>query len=220
MPRKLFWPVLVIGAALIVAPFAISLPSRASAGQTLLNDFHPIMQPASVRQTAAYYKVFTELRPLAIGGVPAAAEAPKLISALASGLHMTPGQVQQFLGKNFPAFASLLGAFPKLVPVFTKVPPGLDAFKPLVTTMQANVSNYAAVDSLPNFNLFTWFFVIPGALLVLLAAFGLGAFRIFARRRDFDTTHQVADGLQGRADSAVPYRTRAHSVDKDKVSVS
>ena len=38
---------------------------------------------------------------------------------------------------------------------------------------QANVNDYASVDSLPNFRLFTWFFVIPGALLMLLAGWGL-----------------------------------------------
>jgi len=34
-------------------------------------------------------------------------------------------------------------------------------YKPLVDTMQANVSNYQQVDSLPNFRLFTWFFEVP-----------------------------------------------------------
>jgi hypothetical protein len=95
---------------------------------------------------------------------------------------MTPAQVQQFLGADFPAMAKLLASFPQLVPVFTNVPPGLDVYKPLVTTMQENVHNYAQIDSLPNFNLFTWFFVIPGILLVLLAASGLGVFGVFRRR--------------------------------------
>jgi len=44
MNRKLFWGVLVIGVVLVVAPFAISLPSRSAAGQRMLNDFQPIMQ--------------------------------------------------------------------------------------------------------------------------------------------------------------------------------
>ncbi|MGA3218616.1 MAG: hypothetical protein ABSE77_06000 [Acidimicrobiales bacterium] len=35
------------------------------------------------------------------------------------------------------------------------------------------MSNYAQIDSLPNFNLFTWFFVAPGFLLVFLGGFGL-----------------------------------------------
>jgi hypothetical protein len=172
--RIFHWPVLVIGIALIVAPFAISLPSKASAGQDMLNGFHPIMQPASVRTTANYYyDTFTKLRPVAVGGVQAAAETPQMIAALAIQLHMTPAQVQQFLGTSFPAMGNLLGSFPQLVPVFENVPPGLDHYKPLVDTMQANVNNYRQIDSLPNFNLFTWFFVIPGILLVLLGGLPL-----------------------------------------------
>jgi hypothetical protein len=183
MTRKVLWPILVIGILLIVMPFAISLPSKASAGQTMLNEFHPIMQPANVNTTVNYYyQTFVPLRGVANGGVQAAPEIPKLIAGLASQLHMTPTQVQQFLGTDFPAMAKLLESFPQLVPIFTDVPPGLDHYKPLVTTMKDNVHNYAQIDSLPNFNLFTWFFVIPGVLLVLLAASGLGVFGVFRRR--------------------------------------
>jgi hypothetical protein len=73
----------------------------------------------------------------------------------------------------------LLGELPQLAPVFSKVPPGLVFYKPLVRAMQANVSNYAKVDSLPDFRLFTWFFVLPGVLLVALAGWPL----VTARRR-------------------------------------
>jgi hypothetical protein len=183
MTRKVLWLVLVIGILMVVMPFAISLPSKASAGQTMLNEFHPIMQPASVKMAANYYyKTFVPLRAVADGGVLAAPEIPKLMAGLATELHMTSAQVQQFLGTDFPALAKLLGSFPQSVPIFTKVPPGLVAYKPLLTTMQENVHNYAQIDSLPNFNLFTWFFVIPGILLVLLAASGLGVFGVFRRR--------------------------------------
>ena len=120
-----YWPILVIGIVLIVAPFAISLPSKASAGQKMLDQFHPIMQPASVTQTADYYyKTFVQLRPVAVGGPQAAAEAPKLVGALAQQLKMSPAQVQKFLGGQFPAVAGLITSLPALVPVFQNVPPG------------------------------------------------------------------------------------------------
>ena len=62
MERKVLWPVLVIGLALVVVPFAIGLPGKAAAGQRMLNDFHPLMQAASVQKTADYYNnVFTPL---------------------------------------------------------------------------------------------------------------------------------------------------------------
>ena len=44
---------------------------------------------------------------------------------------------------------------------------------PLVTTMQSNVGNYNSVNSLPNFRLFTWFFVLPGLLMFGLSGWGL-----------------------------------------------
>ena len=163
------WPVLVIGVLLIVMPFAISLPSKASAGQKMIDAFHPLMQPAAVRTTVGYYdKTFTALGPVATGGTAAASEIPAMFAALAGALHMTQPQLVQFLSTNFPAMAGLLGKFPQLVPIFKNVPPGLVWYKPLVTTMHAQVSNYAQIASLPNFNLFTWFFVVPGVLLVLL----------------------------------------------------
>lgn len=42
----------------------------------------------------------------------------------------------------------------------------------LMGTMRANRENYQAVAALPRFTLFPWFFVAPGALLVVLAALG------------------------------------------------
>ena len=156
MSRKVLWAVMVIGILLVVAPFAINLPGKASAGQKMIDNFHGIMQPGAVKQTVDYYNnTFVPLGSVAQGGVQAAAE------------------VQQFLGSNYPAMAKLLGSFPQLVPIFKNVPPGLDFYKPLVTTMNNNVHNYKEISSLPNFNLFTWFFVVPGALLVILSGLGL-----------------------------------------------
>lgn len=174
MTRKLYWPILLIGLALVIAPFAISLPSKASAGQNMIDNFHPIMQQSRVDTTVQYYnQTFVPLASVATGGTQAAGEEPNLIGALATQLKMSPTQVQQFMQANFPAMSGLLTNLPKLVPVFKQVPPGLAFYKPLVDTMQANVGNYSKIDSLPNFRLFTWFFVIPGVLLVLLSAAGL-----------------------------------------------
>jgi hypothetical protein len=172
--RMSLWSVFVIGALFVVMPFAISLPSKASAGQNMLNGFHPLMQPAAVQTAANYYNVdFVPLGSVATGGVQAAKESPMLMSARATQLHMTSAQMQQFMGKNFPAVAQLLGSFPQMVPIFQQVPSGLTFYKPLIATMQAQDANYAKVDSPPNFNLFTWFFVVPGILLLLLSSVAL-----------------------------------------------
>ncbi len=178
--RMFHWPVLVIGVLLIVLPFTVSLPSRASAGQNLLNSFHRIMQPASVRTTVSYdVNTFTPLGPFATGAVQAAPEVPQFVGAIAAALHTTPAQVESLLTTKSPILGGILTNFPKLVPIFAKVPPGLAWYKPIVDTMQAQVSNYAAVDSLPNLNALTWFFIVPGILLVLLAGIPL----LFARKR-------------------------------------
>ena len=62
MTRKVLWPVLVIGALLIILPFAFQMPSRTAAGARMMSDFQPIMQPAQVAKTVYYYdKVFVPL---------------------------------------------------------------------------------------------------------------------------------------------------------------
>ena len=203
MNRKILWPILVIGALLIVMPFAFGMPGKTNAGARMMNDFEPLMAPANVQTTADYYyKTFVPLRAV----VPAVskenvarfqgylqgiqgmqADAQKLVPTLAQAMQMTPAQVQQFMGQQFPAmsrmlqslpqmqkdFGGLLGVMSKNVDVFARVPAGLDHYKPLVDTMQNNVNDYKQANSLPSFRLFPWFFVVPGILLVLLAGWGL-----------------------------------------------
>lgn len=210
MSRKVLWGVLVIGLALIVAPFALGLPGKAAGGQRMMNGFEPIMQPDQVSTTARYYdEVFVPLGKVTpmmsaanvakfqaylkgFGGMQS--DAAKLVPMLAQALHMTPAQVQAMMGEQLPSmsamlqnlpamqrdFSGLLGTMHENVGIFAQVPAGLDHYEPLVSTMQANVSNYEQVNSLPDFRLFTVFFAVPGALLVLLAGYGLFGARLAA----------------------------------------
>jgi hypothetical protein len=203
MNRKLLWAVLTIGLALVIAPFALSLPTKAAAGQRMLNGFQPIMQPDQVRTTARYYnQVFVPLgrvtpmlsaknlatfREYMLGFGAVQSDTAKLVPMLAGAMHMTPVQVQTLMAAQLPAMAAMLQNLPAMrrdfnallatmqqnVGIFQQVPAGLAHYKPLVTTMQANVDNFRHVNSLPDFRLFTMFFVVPGALLILLAAYGL-----------------------------------------------
>jgi hypothetical protein len=161
--NALWWAVLVIGAALVVAPLAMGMPGKAAAGQRMLNDFHPLMQQASVQKTADYYNnVFKPLGPVA---------------TQFSGAASNPQMAKQL--------KPLMSMLAPVIPIFKQVPSGIAWYGPLVQTMQGNVSDYASVDSLPNFNLFAWFFIIPGVLLVLLAGGGLytaGAFHLHLHR--------------------------------------
>jgi hypothetical protein len=162
--------IVAIGAILAVIPFAIGLPGKASAGQTMLDNLHPMMQQASVNKTVYYFNdTFVPLRPVATGAIEAAGETPKLMPALATPLHMSPGQVQKFLAAGFPATAGLLQNLPQLAPIFANVAAGLNHYQPLVKAIQANVDNYAKVSSLPDLRWFTWILFIPGLALVLIA---------------------------------------------------
>jgi hypothetical protein len=203
MNRKLLWGVLAIGLALVIAPLAIGLPGKAAAGQRMLNGFQPIMQPDQVKTTAYYYdRVFVPLGTVTpmmsaknlakfqgylkgFGGMQT--DAAKLVPVLAQALHMTPAKIQLMMStqlpsmaamlQNLPAmqrdFGGLLGTMQQNVGIFSQVPAGLKHYQPLVTTMQANVNNYKQVNSLPDFRLFAFFFIVPGALLILLAGAGL-----------------------------------------------
>jgi hypothetical protein len=203
MNRKLLWGVLVIGLALVVAPFALGLPGKSAAGERMLNGFQPIMQPDQVKITANYYDhVFVPLGKVTpmmsaqnlakfqaymkgFGGMQT--DAAKLVPMLAQALHMTPAQVQKMMATQLPAmaamlqnlpamqrdFSGLLGTMQQNVGIFSRVPAGLAHYEPLVRTMQGNVTNYQQVNSLPDFRLFTFFFVVPGVLLILLAGYGL-----------------------------------------------
>jgi hypothetical protein len=203
MNRKLLWGVLAIGLALVIAPLAIGLPGKAAAGQRMLNGFQPIMQPDQVKTTAYYYdRVFVPLGTVTpmmsaknlakfqgylkgFGGMQT--DAAKLVPLLAQALHMTPANVQLVMSTQLPSMAAMLQSLPAMqrdfggllgtmqqnVGIFSQVPAGLKHYQPLVTTMQANVNNYKQVNSLPDFRLFAFFFIVPGALLILLAGAGL-----------------------------------------------
>lgn len=166
MERKVLWPVLVLGLALAIVPFALGMPSKTAAGQRMLNDFHPLMQADAVATTARYYDgVFVPL-----GKVAPALNDQTVARFQSYGQAISTMEVPTSMKQDF---AGLIGMMSANTKVFARVPAGLAWYRPLVRTMQGNVADYSSVDSLPDFRLFTWFFVVPGALLVLLAGYGL-----------------------------------------------
>jgi hypothetical protein len=212
MARKLMWAVLLVGVMLVAAPFAMGLPDKADGGQNMIDAFGPIMDQDNVDTTAAYYyDVFVPLGDVVpamtqenidrfngylAGFTALGVDAENMVPALAGAMQMPEEDVQAFMGQQFPAmtamlqslpdmqsdFAGLLGLMGSNVGIFEQVPAGLAHYEPLVTTMQAEVSNYDKVASLPDFRLFTWFFVIPGVFLVGIAMAGL----MLDRRNDDD----------------------------------
>ncbi|MGE5274972.1 MAG: hypothetical protein ACM3QU_14575 [Verrucomicrobiota bacterium] len=190
MRRAALAVLLVIGLGLIIAPFAMSMFPRTSKGEQMVNDFRPIMQPANVQTTADYYyNTFTKLRPIALAMNAQTAATlegySKGITAMMQDLAKMPPAQQQALARQYPAMAQMLQGLPQMkktldgftamiagnLTTFENVPPGLDHYKPLVDTMQGNVDNYAAVDAMPPMGFFPWFFIIPGIVFVLIAAY-------------------------------------------------
>lgn len=203
MIRKMMWAVLAVGAALIVTPFAIGLPDKADGGQQMIDAFGPIMDEQNVQTTADYYyDVFVPLGDVVpamtqanidkfngylAGFTAVGVDAENMVPALSQAMDMPEADVQAFMAAQFVGITAMLQALPQMqtdfgdllglmeanVAIFEQVPAGLDHYRPLVTTMQEQQVNYDKVSSLPDFTLFTWFFVVPGALLVLLALTGL-----------------------------------------------
>ncbi len=203
MIRKMMWAVLVVGVALIVAPFAMGLPDKADGGQQMIDAFAPIMDEQNVQTTADYYyDVFVPLGDVVpamsqenvdqfnaylAGFTAVGVDAENMVPMLAQATGLSEEQVQEFMAAQFAGITAMLQQLPQMqvafgdllalmqdnVAIFEQVPGGLEHYEPLVTTMQEQRVNYDKVSSLPNFTLFTWFFVIPGVLLVAFALTGL-----------------------------------------------
>jgi hypothetical protein len=232
MCRKMMWAVLVIGVLMIVAPFAMGLPGKSADGEKMIDAFAPIMEEQSVQQTADYYNdVFVPLGGVVpamsqqnvdkfnaylAGFDGLATESQQLVPKLAQATGMSEEQVQQYLANEFPAMSQTLQGLPQMqqdfsgllslmgqnVEIFQQVPPGLEHYEPLVTTMQEQRTNYESVASLPDFRSFTWMFVVPGALLVVLALAGL----FLGRRTGEDVALVPLDDMLSSADDLVGSR--------------
>lgn len=127
----------------------------------------------------------------------------KLVPALAQALGVSQAQAAAFMAQQFPAmtatlkglpamrrdFQGLMGAMAANTGVFSQVPAGIAHYKPLVTTMQGNVDDFESASALPSFNLLSWFFIVPGLLLIALSGWGLFADRkhVFPSRTSMPT---------------------------------
>jgi hypothetical protein len=124
----MMWAVLVVGVAMIIAPFAMGLPDKADGGQKMIAAFAPIMTEENVQTTSDYYDdVFVPLGDVVpamsqenidrfngyIAGFEAlGADVEAMVPALAEATGMTPEQVQGFMGEQFPAMTQMMQALP------------------------------------------------------------------------------------------------------------
>ncbi len=152
--RGAFLPVavLLVGGALIAFPFATSMFARAPKGARMIAAFEPYMRPARL----ASYDL--DVRQLGEGFTQAAAKGPALLSP-----HADAAAAQSQFAASDPQLTQFDRQWPQAQGTLTG----------LLGTIQANRENYEAVAALPRFTLFPWFFIAPGAILLLLAAAAL-----------------------------------------------
>ena len=139
--RPALWVLFGLGIAVAAAPVAFQMFDRAPQGADMIDDFRPMMTRERVQSVQGYFVTLG-----AAEGQLRANALPLLVEAGGD-----PAE--------FPAIAQWSADWPTI----------LTDFNPMVATMSDNVDNYDAVAALPSFDLFPWFFVIPGALVAILA---------------------------------------------------
>ena len=144
----------ILGAALIAMPAVFALFSRAPKGEQMIESFRPFM--TSKRLTG--FKVDIALVNAAVSQSEHVVVPYLDRAADAGGSGVVSLDVRH---SGFGQFAMQWGQ--------------IDAhMNSLLDTVTNNLGNYDAVAALPSFSLFPWFFVTPGAvLLLLLIAVGL-----------------------------------------------
>lgn len=142
------WPLvtaLIIGVGLMAAPAVFQMFERAPLGGDMIADFEPYMEQEKIDTFRGYMDLIDR----------AVAESADLRIAVVDGGSLTAEQYDtQFL------FAKKLSD--EWVTINTDMTDLLDR-------MDANMDNYAAVAALPPFDLFPWFFVLPGAMVAGLS---------------------------------------------------
>jgi hypothetical protein len=122
-PRMGATVAVVLGALMVAAPLALSLPQKASDADQLNSNLKPVYTSALIAQSQ------TALATVSGMGTQLQGE---MLPALAAQLNMTPTQLQQFLGQSFPATAAALANLPAAMP----------RFQNMVATFDSNLGNY------------------------------------------------------------------------------
>ena len=140
--------ILVVGLGLIAAPFGYQMFDRAPAGANMMSAFEPVLTRANVTTFQGHMQTFAGMK----------SDINKMIPALAQQMKITPDQMNQMIGKQFPGIANGVKQMDKM---------GQD-FNTVITVMDQNVDNFQKADKLP-MSTMPWFFVIAGGALVVLS---------------------------------------------------
>jgi hypothetical protein len=136
----------VLGIGLVAAPLVFQMFQRAPKGGEMIDEFESIMTRRRVQTIQGYFASMSVGQgAIRIDLIPAAQQAG--------------GSTDEEFAGDFPAVAKLNRDWVGIINDMT----------PMIGAMSDNVDNYEAVNALPPFPLFPWFFVVPGILTALLA---------------------------------------------------
>lgn len=152
---------IVLGLAIVAAPVAFQMFSRAPKGGHMIDDFRPLMTTAKVQRIQGYFLVI---------GAGEGTIRNQMLPVLVQRGGMTS--------------AELAAQLPDLARFSRDWPSTSNQMAPMIGAMSDNVDNYLAVDAMPPFPLFPWFFVVPGLLVAVLGV---------AARRGTGAHHQESD---------------------------
>jgi hypothetical protein len=136
----------LIGVGLVVAPFAFSMFERGPKGAEMLDEFRPFM-------TEERIEGFQDHIALIDAAVTEADEGVRPFLADEAGVD------DAAFDDQFATFTTFADAWPA-------IHADMDD---LLTTVHGDIGKYEAVDALPPFDVFPWFFVLPGAAIAVLA---------------------------------------------------
>ncbi len=141
-PTRLLVAIGVLGVAIALAPVIFQMFTRAPKGGDMIDDFRPMMVRERVQNVQGYF--------ITMGGAE---------SQLRTAVIPLAREEAGLGDGELPAITRFSDQWQSIV----------GDFAPMVAAMSDNVDNYEAVDALPPFALFPWFFVLPGVLVAVLA---------------------------------------------------
>ena len=144
---------IVLGAALVIVPVALSLPTKAADADRMNANLQPVYTAEMIAQAGVALKTVSAMGTEMSG---------TMLPALADQLGMTEEQLQAFLGENFPATADAL----------QNMPASMERFQGLVGAFEANLDNYDTMKSV-SFEPIIWTVIVGGAVMFFM---GIWAF--------------------------------------------
>ena len=215
MTRKLLWPILAIGVALVALPLIFQMPTRAAAGERMMSDFQPIMQPDQVQKTADYYnntfvpldKVFTPIVTQAtvakfnaylkgFGGMQV--EGKKLVPALAQAMGVSNAQAAAYMAQEFPAMTGMLKGLPVMQQDFQGLMGAMSANTGVFAQVPGGIAHYKPLVETMQGNVADYrsasslppFYLLPWFFIIPgLLLIGLTGWGLFADRRESHVSH-------------------------------